>query len=912
MGNRDHTCSAGPCSARRLTVCLVAVLFFSLIQALADEPAKKPGPTPATGTAADDDIKKIQGQIDNGLEENKKTIDILDLPDPTPKPKPATPGAKPPPPVSIAPPTPPPAPPSEPPLSALPVSEKAPLRPLAEQSKIHFQRAQDALNKARTEPDPKMKQFYKDEARREVQNGQAWQNKVNRTIHPETSEQRRQERQAPTGPPAPHQIKPLEVKLEGTAWGQARSISGVDTRTGYHPEGFDGSDGPKRSAAPVHPNTPSGPGGPPSSRGKPPPPPGGGAISFAVKQPGGIKLSRVDADRVACALRFTSISYDPVRGTLLLAGDANAEQVDLSIITDCLRLAREDQDPFFSLDCVSVADWDGAWREFRHLSARNYPTDEARLQRLRKVCPQPQEIAGPQGSFRVYFAPCDVFDPQAWDEVERKRDLRMRMVFSPEWLRYSEVGWILYEADLAIKAIVAGYVEQGAIIRPAAQLWQIPGYVPDWLDTQSRDSHAGLAGRANLELGQSTMTVDQGRVDLSQIHPRIVIAHRRPGEAKDLPAGHPCQRCDRIKAHLEKHWPEYAARVPALARLDVVFRAYVASRFLLRQHPGLVARLEALPRRGPTDYPPLYHVHAGAVRLVEQGSGPETRTLDFQISGGYSGGVTLKTEAVQTQPGIVQVPTWLATTFPPSHAEESYQSIGSEAGVLLYFPAAVFSTTRQALSWLLFLAITAIAGVLVTRAENRRARPRADICLECLHTHRLGRAIGGCCDITAIASLAFLVSLPFLAAGQEATPTWMELGAAVATVAAVLVTVTVVAFLLQTGLRAIRHESARPGWVRRAGCGARWSGVALAVVLLANGIHERAVAERLPQLFGSEIGERLLMLMGGGEVIRAGAVVLIASAAVAFAARWIFPWLRGSRPLLGPLPAAALESGKGA
>ena len=76
-----------------------------------------------------------------------------------------------------------------------------------------------------------------------------------------------------------------------------------------------------------------------------------------LKEPGGIKFSSERADDLAFALDITSVEYDPVSGKLILIGKKSRQQFDVDMFADILRLAVEEEEPFFSLDASKYEDW---------------------------------------------------------------------------------------------------------------------------------------------------------------------------------------------------------------------------------------------------------------------------------------------------------------------------------------------------------------------------------------------------------------------------------------------------------------------------------------------------------------------------------------------------------------------------
>src|SRR5258706_567573 len=295
------------------------------------------------------------------------------------------------------------------------------------------------------------------------------------------------------------------------------------------------------------------------------------------KEPGGIKFSGARAQELAATLDVTSIAFDPVRGKIVLVGAKQqaAQTFDLDVFADVLRLAVEEYEPFFSLDPSEPHDWDESLTPIGKALRAKYDADEL-AKRVRALSP----TGIPHGSRVYYYTTVETLDPQLVAQANRGRDMTVKLVYSPDWLRYSKVGAILFDGDLAIKAVASGFVERGGAIEPAF-VWAMPDFDPVWLH---RDDAS--AGRANFELAHARVREGGARLDLVDVHPGLYVTGRRPGTNEDTA---PSSHDKAISEHFDKHWREYVANVPEIGRLEMVFRAYVAARFLVDHHPGLAA-----------------------------------------------------------------------------------------------------------------------------------------------------------------------------------------------------------------------------------------------------------------------------------------------------------------------------------
>src|SRR5258706_1655508 len=348
------------------------------------------------------------------------------------------------------------------------------------------------------------------------------------------------------------------------------------------------------------------------------------------KEPGGIKFSGARAQELAATLDVTSIAFDPVRGKIVLVGAKQqaAQTFDLDVFADVLRLAVEEYEPFFSLDPSEPHDWDESLPPIGKALRAKYDADEL-AKRVRALSP----TGIPHGSRVYYYTTVETLDPQLVAEANRSRDMTVKLVYSPDWLRYSKVGAILFDGDLAIKAVASGFVERGGAIEPAF-VWAMPDFDPVWLH---RDDAS--AGRANFELAHVRVREGGARLDLVDVHPGLYVTGRRPGTNEDTA---PSSHDKAISEHFDKHWREYVANVPEIGRLEMVFRAYVAARFLVDHHPGLAARIQAMPREVPPEQPPLRLVMPTVIRVAFEGDKPVPPVAGdqsmYDLSLGYGGG----------------------------------------------------------------------------------------------------------------------------------------------------------------------------------------------------------------------------------------------------------------------------------
>ena len=588
-----------------------------------------------------------------------------------------------------------------------------------------------------------------------------------------------------------------------------------------------------------------------------------------AKEPGGIKVSGSIADRLGLNLDLTAIKFDPVSRTVSLAGTPSKHAIPMAVFLDALRLAQETHDPSFSLDPVKPEDWDRsgivAWGEIerRWLAA---PGGRRKLARRMKEVGVPLELPG--GT--VWTAPLDAVDRSIDEHVMRTLDDREELVFSPRWLAFTRLGWILYEGDMAIKAVAAGFDETGHGIVPA-DVWSIPGFRAMWQE----EDHG--AGRANFELDPVPADDHGGALDLSQVRMRLTIVHRIPGTNTDA---EPCDQCRARTAFFTAHWREFVDRVPAIGRLHQALQAYVAARCLLRAHPGLAAALAALPPPGTDERPPVLDRRALALRIgVDEKGNPKPWNESgrwHHISLGYSGGITVNASAVRVQ-AAGESPDWERETFGPPGPPGASQTVRGVC-IDLAITGPQLPVEGQLALWGACLA--AAAGLAL--AERRRIADtwRSLACRRCAGIHRAITIIGTACDVVASASLAFLFALP-IAVAADAEP------APAATLAAAGLALGGVLSALAVAASAVRVRGGPATTTRTHGRVARWLGLGL---FLGRG------PVRLAWLLGVERSERLLVGLAGTGVAAAALGACAAAAALSLYLRWVHPFLAGSRP----------------
>ncbi len=191
-----------------------------------------------------------------------------------------------------------------------------------------------------------------------------------------------------------------------------------------------------------------------------------------------------------------------------------------------------------------------------------------------------------------------------------------------------------------------------------------------------------------------------------------------------------------------------------------------------------------------------------------------------------------------------------------------------------------------------------IAFAFISSRQRATVRNELELCPHCSRLHKRTDAFARLADATAVAALAFLVALPFVAAGFESGFTLARTLLAASAVAAVLVAAAESNFL-------IRAAAARlwPGvnWnvepTRIIGGGARYVGIILALYMFRAGYSGAgAVDLGLPSLFG-DVGKQLASDLASTSIIWIAAAMLVIAQIVALLSRWLVPLLFNSQPM---------------
>ena len=198
---------------------------------------------------------------------------------------------------------------------------------------------------------------------------------------------------------------------------------------------------------------------------------------------------------------------------------------------------------------------------------------------------------------------------------------------------------------------------------------------------------------------------------------------------------------------------------------------------------------------------------------------------------------------------------------------------------------------------LAFEAVAAATSVLLIRGPSRAARVTL-LCVRCTRLHTRTETVARIADGVAVGALAFLVALPFVAAGYESGFTLPRMLLAASVVIAVLAIVAEADFFARAAATRFMPKSrwaAEPA--RIIGGGARWVGILLALYMF-HAVYRGPgnSAPGLVALFG-DVGKRLAIDVSAQWTIWTAAAVLVAATMLALVMRWLVPLIAGSLPI---------------
>lgn len=409
----------------------------------------------------------------------------------------------------------------------------------------------------------------------------------------------------------------------------------------------------------------------------------GFAAPTTIHQPGGVSLSRAASERIPLNIAFDASFFDGQR--IVLSGHDNKSGIDAALFLTAMRAACGDRDPYFSLDPDNGTLW----------SSQGRAASELFWERIKNG----HEAKVPTGKrsrtdvgveLQTVSAARDYSD--IWREISpRFPDFRAKLVFSPDWLRHTRFGEILYKSDVLLKELSSGVpvlapgklrasaiedylsadVESVAklLLTPSqraaqpqwsgSRLWfdiapsspsgfSMPAPTPSTAraDPQLRSILAsrGLLRREHTELQTASAVVKHGDVyDLSTVRPRMFVRIHDHSTGKDLSDHDPL--LDGLATDVSLRFERYAEAYEELRILRDIFRAYVAAVQIVDKSEVLCEQLVELPllNAEKVDAPlPEYHHSELFVTIGNYWTLSRTERRSYSArSSSMSGGVSI-------------------------------------------------------------------------------------------------------------------------------------------------------------------------------------------------------------------------------------------------------------------------------
>jgi hypothetical protein len=485
----------------------------------------------------------------------------------------------------------------------------------------------------------------------------------------------------------------------------------------------------------------------------------------AVYRPGGISLSKAAAERLSLNIDLEGLHYS--NGQIVLAGRPLSDGgIDAALFLTTLRMACENRDPIFSLDpdnpegwttqgqALAKAVWDRARHDFEFNP--NQPGNRGHNAGI------PDGLTLQTLSARRDFPSLLASMPSS--------ALRSKLVFSPEWLRQTRVGEILYRADVLLKelstgvpllnadrklraALVDGYVSPQirsnveSFFNPALErgvvrntrLWfdLVPQKVAD-SDTapallpaldRSRnpglyatlDRRALLAPRAPVVAQNAAYFTNGSSIDLSSIYPRMFVRRHDAVTNQDLPGTDAYLAV--LSSDINKRTDRYATAYKELKDLTAVFRAYVANVAIVRQDRTACNAVRSLALYDAEKVAaPLPEFHPSEVlvyvmRYVTRDG--RRRLLSLGSSNSTSGGVAMRARQFYDDSAVAMETQVIAdldreiAKAPPAVARASWTAESGRSFVLINLRDDDVSSRPAA------AALPANSGELFVRTSNR-------------------------------------------------------------------------------------------------------------------------------------------------------------------------------------------------
>ena len=367
----------------------------------------------------------------------------------------------------------------------------------------------------------------------------------------------------------------------------------------------------------------------------PPPPPNW----LRKGEPGGIKFSLSELDSSIFQLDLNSLYFDASQGNLVLIGNQNPSRfpIDSDLLASALLLAAQGGDPWFSLDAVNIKEWDtlAIWsgEEVR----RNFTNGElaTRFLRLRNEGKVVQRESA-DGRLALY-ATLEALDPGLYARLRREKEIGVHLAFSHEFLRYTEAGRILFEADKALKDATQGRTIIGDAVRPTA------------LNTALSDKMKTGAGRGDFAPMVQETYGPAGIVGINDLSVRLELTARIKGRNVDDKVTR-VEAYEEMMARFNGNQSGVRDRIMdstySIGQLRQFYKAYFAAKALMEREPGLRALVMAsvqVPVRDclPDVYyePPVIEMYV-CPEFLNNHSCSKGHRVGVGALGGFGGGIS--------------------------------------------------------------------------------------------------------------------------------------------------------------------------------------------------------------------------------------------------------------------------------
>jgi hypothetical protein len=168
----------------------------------------------------------------------------------------------------------------------------------------------------------------------------------------------------------------------------------------------------------------------------------------AFDLPGGVSLSKAAAASMALDVDVDSVFVE--NGRIVFSGrSGTGRTVDTALFMTSLRLACEEQDPYFSLDPDDGRAWSD---EGKRASKELFDVIESDLRLDGKNWGKHL-----RSGLRFTSVSARRDYPVQWASIaSRYKNLRTRLVFKPKWLSQTRFGEILYKGDVLLKELSGG------------------------------------------------------------------------------------------------------------------------------------------------------------------------------------------------------------------------------------------------------------------------------------------------------------------------------------------------------------------------------------------------------------------------------------------------------------------------